>query len=69
MELSKKIEMEPERNSISNIQKNAKGTSLTLRILEIEIMKYQKTSRFGIDNISDNKNTDFDRFKSLMYTI
>ena len=44
MNLRKKIDKEPERNLISNIKKDARGTSLTLRILEIEILKYQTKS-------------------------
>lgn len=40
-----------------------------LRILEIEILKYQTTSQIAMDNISESQNTDFDHFKSLMYTI
>lgn len=37
MDLSKKIDSEPEKNLFSNVQRDARGTRLTLRILEIEI--------------------------------
>ena len=37
VELSKKIEAEPERNILSKVKENAKGSQLSLRILAITI--------------------------------
>ena len=36
-ELSKKIEAEPDRNILSKVKENAKGTTLSLRILAITV--------------------------------
>ena len=65
MQLSKKIDAEPEKNLFQNILKDASGSAFMLRILEIEIQTNQPTSR----QPSPADDDDIKTYQSLMYTI
>lgn len=68
MALSKKIDAEPERNLISNIIKDARGSNLMLRILEIEISNPVPMND-GLGSSDQIGQSDVSSFQSLMYTI
>lgn len=67
MKLSKKIDAEPEKNLFQNILKDASGSNLMLRILEIEIQNSPNSDKISGDQ--NEEHDDITAYKSLMYTI